>query len=269
MSAGATSLSLVVPAFDEERRIGASLRCIGSYLEANAPSSEIVVVDDGSRDRTAQIVRELAPTLGVPVCLARYAQNRGKGAALKLGFALAQGSRIVFTDADLSTPIETLEPLLRALDAGSDVVIGSRKMPGAHIAVRQPWLRESLGKVFTWLVRYSIAPVSDVTCGFKGFRSAAGRDVFARARIERWSFDAEILMLARRLGYRIAELPIRWEDRAASKVQLRRDVLGSLAGLARIGLELTRGTYATTAPPVQAEIWRSDSPARAGAAVST
>ncbi|HVN37685.1 MAG TPA: dolichyl-phosphate beta-glucosyltransferase, partial [Myxococcota bacterium] len=228
MSGAPISLSLIVPAFDEGRRIGASLRHISSYLEARTPLSEIVVVDDGSRDRTAEIVRELAPGLGVPVCLARYAPNRGKGAAVKLGFALARGDRIVFMDADLSTPIEMLEPLLCQLDAGSDVVIGSRKMPGAHIAVRQPWLRETLGKVFTWLVHYSIAPFSDVTCGFKGFRSAAGREVFARARVERWSFDAEILMLARRLGYRIAELPVRWEDRAASKVRLRRDVIGSL-----------------------------------------
>lgn len=253
------SLSVIVPAFDEEPRLASSLHVIGGYLLSQSYTAEIVVVDDGSRDGTSRVVRELGPSLGVPVCLARYAENRGKGMALKVGFSLARGERLVFTDADLSTPIETLDPLLRELDSGFDVVIGSRKMPGADIAVRQPKLRETLGRIFTVLVRQWIAPVSDVTCGFKGFRGRAGREIFARVRTPGWSFDGEILAIARQLGCRIQEIPVRWEDRAGSKVRVGRDVARSLSGLFWIRVNAMRDLYAdpVSNTPALDEIWRS------------
>jgi dolichyl-phosphate beta-glucosyltransferase len=147
-------------------------------------------VDDGSRDATSDVVRAVAGTLAVPVRLARYGTNRGKGHALKVGFALSRGDRLLFSDADLSTPIEMADRLLSRLDEGYDLALGSRRMSGADLKVRQPRHREFLGSIFTLLVRLLAAPVSDATCGFKAFQGKVGRDLFARLRIEDWSFDA-------------------------------------------------------------------------------
>jgi len=241
-------LSLVIPAFDESRRLQTSLPKMARYLADQPYTGEIVVVDDGSRDATFDTVCELAALLAVPLTAARYAPNRGKGHALKTGFELARGRRILFCDADLSTPIEETERLLAALDDGARVVIGSRKMAGASIEVHQPWLRRSMGKIFTALARRLAADVTDATCGFKAFRGDVGRDLFARARIDDWSFDAELLLLARLAGHRIHEVPVRWHDEADTKVRLLRDALRSLFGLLRIRWNLLRGTYRSMQP---------------------
>jgi len=244
MSGTPVSLSLIVPAYNEAARIARPLGEMGAYLGAQAFSSEIVVVDDGSRDRTAPIVREVAARLPVPVRLIQYDRNRGKGYALKVGFASARGERLLFTDCDLATPLSETGRLLAALDAGYDFAIGSRKMEGAEITVHQPWLRESMGRVFTGIVRILIADVSDVTCGFKAFRGDVGRDIFSRIRVDDWSFDAELLLIAKRLGYRLQEVPVRWEDQAGTKVNLFRDVVNSLVGLGRIRANALLGRYA-------------------------
>src|SRR5512143_2772584 len=199
-------LTVVVPAYNEAARIAAPLAAIHAYLRAQPWPSEIVVVDDGSADATFALVREVARDWTLPVRAFRYQPNAGKGYAIKYGIAHARGERILFTDADLSTPIDEATRLLAALDAGADVAIGSRKMAGAHITRHQPWLRERLGKVFTWMVRKLIADVSDVTCGFKAFRGEAARDIFSRVRVFDWSFDAEVLLLVRQLGYRLSEV---------------------------------------------------------------
>jgi dolichyl-phosphate beta-glucosyltransferase len=236
------ALSLIVPAYNEAGRIAEPLRAMAAWLARQPGAGEIVVVDDGSRDATARVVRELAPALPVPVQLVAYAPNRGKGHALRAGFAAARGARLLFTDADLSTPIEEAPRLLAALEH-ADLAIGSRKTPGAEVHVHQPWLREQMGRTFTWLVRQLVAPVSDATCGFKAFRGEVGRELFSRVRIERWGFDAEILLIARRRGYRIAEVPVRWADREGTKVSLARDALRSLGELARIRWYAARGRY--------------------------
>jgi len=233
---------MVVPAFNEAQRIREPLRVMAEFLDSHFESSELVVVDDGSADETAEIVRVLAAELPVPVRVIRYAENRGKGFALKTGFANARGENVLFSDADLSTPMDEALRLLAALDE-TPIAIGSRKMAGARIEVHQPWLRENMGKVFTWLVRVLVADVSDVTCGFKAFRGDVGREIFSRVRIDDWSFDAEILYLARFLGHRIQEIPVRWHDEAGTKVDLRRDVWRSLVGLATIRLNALRGVY--------------------------
>jgi dolichyl-phosphate beta-glucosyltransferase len=238
-------LSVVVPAYNEARRIAGPLAVMHDYLRRQPYRSEIVVVDDGSDDATFAVVRESARGWQLPVRAFRYQLNAGKGYAVKYGIAQARGARVLFTDADLSTPIEETARLLAALEAGADVVIGSRKMAGAAIEVHQPWLRENLGKAFTLLVRQLIANVSDVTCGFKAFRAEAAHEIFGRVRVYDWSFDAEVLLLVSRLGYRLAEVPVRWADRADSKVRLGRDVLRSLQGLARIRANAARGLYAT------------------------
>lgn len=259
-------LSLVIPAFDEAPRIGASLHRIGDHLAAQAWPSEILVVDDGSRDGTFELVRGLASSLRVPLRALRCARNRGKGHALKVGVAEARGERVLFSDADLSTPIEECGKLLSALDAGSDAAIGSRKVEGAEITLHQPWLRQSLGKVFTWLVNRTLVEVSDVTCGFKAFRGEVARDLFSRLRIDAWSFDAELLYLCRQRGYALAEVPVRWHDEAGTRVRLRRDLVGSLAGLARIRWNAARGIYAQPCPgDPPAEIFESAAPVPAGA----
>jgi len=240
---GAIWLSLVVPAFDEAERLAEPLRAISDYLQQQPYSSEIVIVDDGSTDATFEIACSTAAELPTPVRVLRYRHNAGKGHALKLGFAAARGQRILFTDADLSTPIHETERLLESLEQGCDFAIGSRKMPGAEIRVHQPLYREWMGKVFTQLVRLSIADVSDATCGFKAFRGDVGRDIFSRLRIYDWSFDAELFWIAERRGYRHAELAVRWTDQAGTSVKLWRDVVTTLIGLVRIRLYALRGVY--------------------------
>ncbi len=245
-SALPVELSIIVPAYNEERRLAAPLREIGRYLEQSQLRSEIVVVDDGSIDRTFELACEIGADLPVPVRVVRSARNRGKGHALKLGFEVAEGERLLFTDADLSTPIAHADDLLAALDRGFDVVIGSRKMPGAELEVHQPFLRETLGKGFTLLVRILIGWVSDVTCGFKMFRAEVGKDLFGRVRVFDWSYDAEVIFLVGQQGLRLTDVPVRWHDESGTKVRLVDAVLRSLIGLLRIRWYAARGVYATT-----------------------
>jgi dolichyl-phosphate beta-glucosyltransferase len=254
VTATPVGLSIVVPAYREARRISDSLRRIDAYLAARRErgsgmeAAEIVVVDDGSPDDTVDVVRALAGELETPVRLLISERNRGKGHALKLGFSAARGERILFTDADLSTPIECADALLARLDEGFDFVLGSRKMEGARLEVHQPWLRETLGKGFTRIAQLLIANVSDVTCGFKAFRGDVGRDLFSRVRIDDWSFDAELLLIAKLRGVRFSEVPVAWRDREGTKVRLVRDILSTLAGLVAMRIHLALGRYADPAP---------------------
>ena len=245
MASEAPWFSLVVPAFNERDRIGPSLHEMDAYLASQPYHAEIVVVDDGSSDGTVGLVNQIAKELVTPLRLLRYEQNRGKGRALIVGMTASRGDRILFTDADLSTPIEETAPLLAALESGADVVIGSRKGEGSQIRVHQPWYREQLGKVFTFIVRLLVAQVTDVTCGFKAFRGEVGRDLFSRLRIDDWSFDAELLMLTRQRGYKLAEVAVSWEDRPGTKVSLLRDGIGSLIGLFRIRWNAAQGIYSS------------------------
>jgi glycosyltransferase involved in cell wall biosynthesis len=251
-------LSVVVPAYNEARRLPATLRAISAHFAAAPRPVELLVVDDGSNDDTAAAVRALAPSLALPLRLLRYAPNRGKGFALKVGFAASRGERLLFSDADLSTPIAEADALLAEIENGFDVAIGSRKGAKARVEVRQPWLRETLGKGFTLLVRMLVADVSDATCGFKAYRGDVGRDLYARMRVFDWSFDAEMLWVARSRSARTTEVPVRWSDQAGTKVDLRRDVLRSLAGIARIRANALRGRYAEPfALDVTPESWES------------
>jgi len=220
-----------VPAFDEARILERNLAALAEHLRGLGPSFEILCVDDGSRDETAEILARLAPA----VRALRHPENRGKGAAVRTGALAALGERIVFLDADLSTDLAALGPLLAALDGGADVALGSRRVPGAVIEIRQPALREFSGRVFSRLARFAIAPeVRDFTCGFKGFRREAAAAIFARATVERWAFDAELIAIARQRGMVIAQVPVRWRHCGSSKVRVAGAALGSLASLVRI-----------------------------------
>jgi len=247
----APQLSLIVPVYNESTRLPASLRAMGAYLAERPFDSEIVIVDDGSSDGTLGVAEEIARTLAVPVRLLRCAVNRGKGHALKVGFAVARGDWLVFTDCDLSTPLEEMGKFIDQLEAGSDLVIGSRRRAGADVMRHQPRLRENLGAVFTWIIRVLIADVTDVTCGFKAYRGEVGRDVFSRLRIDDWSFDAELLLIARERGYQVVEVPVRWQDHSGSKVRLMRDVVVSLIGIAKIHFSHALGRYDSTTEPGQ------------------
>ncbi len=212
-------LSVVIPAYNEAERLPPTLAKVRAYLESRGGAFEILVVDDGSEDDTAN----RAEALGVQVV--RNDGNRGKGFSVRRGMLLARGARRLMTDADLSTPIEDLPRLMEAMDAGYGVVIASRALPGSNIEVRQPWYRENMGRVFNLCVRlFALPGLHDTQCGFKLFRADAARDAFASARHDGFSFDVEALFLARRHGHRIAEVPVTWRNDAASRV-------GTMSGL--------------------------------------
>ena len=208
-------LSVVIPAFNEAERLPRTLGRLADYLRAFGRAHEILVVDDGSSDATAEKARAAGATV------LRNDKNRGKGHAVRRGMLEARGQRRLMTDADLSTPIEELKRFLETMDRGFDVVIGSRALPGANIEVHQPWFRENMGRLYNLFVRALAVPgLRDTQCGFKLWSAAAARDAFAPARLDGFSFDVEVLYLARKRGYRIAEVPVTWRNDAATRVGL-------------------------------------------------
>ncbi len=215
-------LSIVFPAFNEEERIEKSLNRTREYCIANVPDYEVIVVDDGSKDNTAKIV--FAMTQRWPLLrLIKLPQNRGKGAATRQGVLAAKLEWILCSDVDLSTPIQDVEKLLAATEQ-APVVIGSRSIEGANIARRQPWYRVLMGRFFNVLARLSGVPgYLDTQCGFKLYRRDAARSIFERSTVDGFAFDVEVLLLARKLGLNVAEVPVVWLNDERSKVRVFRD----------------------------------------------
>jgi dolichyl-phosphate beta-glucosyltransferase len=244
VTAPAPALSVVIPAYNEAKRLPRTLERVLAYLCGRGASFEILVVDDGSSDGTADCVR----ALGDPrVTAVRNAANRGKGYSVRRGMLLARGERRLMTDADLSTPIEELERFHSHMDQGHDIVIASRALPGANIEVRQPWYRENMGRVFNVMVRLIVLPgLLDTQCGFKLFSARAAEEAFARARLDGFSFDVETLFIARRRGLRILEVPVTWRNDAATHVGLLRGFLAFL-DLVRIRARALLGSYEPSA----------------------
>ncbi|HEX8597756.1 MAG TPA: dolichyl-phosphate beta-glucosyltransferase [Chloroflexia bacterium] len=236
-------LTVVVPVYNETKRMGERLPELLAFLHTQDYPYEIVVVDDGSTDGTADMARQMLADEERARVLAQP-RNRGKGHAVKVGMLAAEGRYVLFTDADLSTPPAELDKFWPWLEEGYDVVIGSRKMAGANIVKHQPLWRESLGKVFTWLTNHiATKDISDVTCGFKCFTYEAAQTLFGLSVIDDWSFDAEVLFLAQRFKYRIKQVPVSWHDEAGTKVRLWKDAITSLRGLMRIRMNASRGLY--------------------------
>jgi dolichyl-phosphate beta-glucosyltransferase len=191
---------------------------VSEYLAARPLTVEVLVVDDGSRDATAAAARQAAGRLGLPLEVLSYAGNRGKGYAVRTGALAARGQHVLVTDADLSTPIAEWEKLAAA---GTPVAIGSRAVDESLVKERQPLFRVLMGKLFNRFVRALLVPgIKDTQCGFKLFRRDAARAIFERAVVDRFAYDVEALLLARRLGYPIAEVPVLWFNSADSKVSL-------------------------------------------------
>ena len=236
-------LSLVIPAFDEALRLPRSLATALAHLEACTRSFEVIVVDDGSRDDTAAIAARILSSLGDRGRLLRLASNRGKGAAVRTGALAARGAQVLVSDADLSTPIEELGELARAIEAGADVAIGSRALDRRRVVLRQPLAREWSGRLFNLVVRlFALRGIHDSQCGFKLFRRAVIEPVFSRARIDRFGFDVEILAIAKHLGFRITEVPVRWRNDSDSRVSLVQGAAAFLDPL-RVRLGLWLGRY--------------------------
>lgn len=213
------SLSVVVPAYNEEVRIEKSLEKLAAYLQANFPAFEIIVIDDGSTDSTAKKVQQAAAADN-RVVLHSLPSNRGKGFAVRTGMLMAQGDAVLFTDADLSTPVEEIDLALKELERGYPVVIASRRHPESVIERRQSWAREAIGRAFNKLIRLVLSlPFKDTQCGFKCFSAAAAKAIFTRASIDTFSFDVEIMMIAMALGYPIKEIPVHWSNAPGSKVR--------------------------------------------------
>lgn len=225
-------ISLVIPAYNEERRLPATLRRIAEYLRSRPESWEVILADDGSRDGTEQAARETARTCGLAVRIIRLPKNRGKGAALRAGVGISTGDFVLLCDADLSVPIEEWEKLAAAK---TPIAIGSRALQESRVKKKQPIHRRLMGKTFNKFVRLlSVRGIKDTQCGFKGFDGDIARSLFSVARIDRFAYDVEILALARRRGIAITEVPVLWSNSPESRVRLVRDSSRMLLDLIRI-----------------------------------
>lgn len=243
-------LSIVIPAYNEEQRLPHTLEAIGAYLAHQPFAAEVIVADDGSSDATAALA-ERCP--GVRVL---RLDHRGKGFAVRAGALAAQGDYILLCDADLATPIEEWQKLWDALADGYDVVIGSREGLGAE-RLGEPWHRHVMGRIFNWIVQViALRGIQDTQCGFKALHQAAAADLFQRVRIYGddappvqgaavTAYDVELLFLARRCGYRIAEVPVIWHYGVETKVDPLRDSLRNLRDVLRVRWNDWRGLYRT------------------------
>ncbi len=237
-------LSLIIPAYNEEKIIADNLEKVSRFLKAKEYGWEIIVVNDGSKDSTAEIVERLSEK-DKRIRIINLGVNQGKGVAIRAGVLGAKGEYILFSDADLSVPINFVDSFLVTLGEGADVAIGSRRVVRSNIIKHQKLLRESLGRAFTMLSKITtFTNISDFTCGFKGFERDAAIAIFSRTLINRWVYDTEILFLAKKLKYKIVEIPVDWVNRGDSRVKLMKVIIPSFIDLFRIRMYDLLGKYA-------------------------
>ncbi len=231
-------ISVVIPAYNEALRLGPSLQRVVTYLRERGESYEVLVVDDGSTDATADVAQKLAAE-GVRVL--RQEVNRGKGAVIKVGVLASRGREVLLMDADLSTPIEDLAKLRPHL-AEAPLVLGSRSVEGSEVAQRQPFYREMMGRTFNLIIRLlGVRGLRDTQCGFKLLAGDVARRLFAELTIERFDYDVELVWLARRHGYRVIEVGVRWSDAPSSKVNPLSDSLRMLWDVLALRWRALRG----------------------------
>jgi glycosyltransferase involved in cell wall biosynthesis len=239
------SLSIVIPAYNEEKRLPSSLESILAYVRAKHYGFlEVIVVDDGSTDGTAGVVRSWAASTGGSVRLLQNPGNRGKGYSIRHGMLDARGEWILFTDADLSAPIEELDKLEKAVErTGAEIAIGSRALDRSLVAVHQSAAREFAGRAFNGIMRLITGlPYADTQCGFKLYRASAAKRIFPRQQLDGFGFDVEDLFIARQLGIHAVEEPVRWANVEGTKVSLAKG-LDSFVDLLRIRKFQLQGKY--------------------------
>lgn len=228
------SLSLIIPLYNEESRLPMTFQALIDFAGRRLlPLDEVIFVDDGSGDETSRLVKEFK--FEFPVKLISYPQNRGKGHAVRKGMLAANSDYALMLDADMSTPLTEIEKFMPFMEFGAPVIIGTRKAVGAEILKRQPLYRQKMGEAYTALANLITgAGVSDFTCGFKCFSKEAINKIFTNAKIDRWSYDAEILYLARLRGFAIQEVPVTWSNDENTKVSLGKDAWQSFRDLLKI-----------------------------------
>jgi len=231
-------ISIIIPVYNEEKRIKKGLATALNYLKKQAYPWELIIVNDGSIDTTIDKIK-----MGDDIHLLNTHRNFGKGHAIRVGVEAAEGDYFIFSDIDFSVPIETTGQFIAALK-NNKVVIGSRRLRESEVTKKQNKLRESLGQGFTQISNLILGlNHSDLTCGFKGFTKAAAKDLFRRQRINGWAFDSEILFLVKKLNYRVSELPVSWKNDPLTKVNLFQDSINSLASLLQIHINNMLGRY--------------------------
>lgn len=235
--------SIVIPAYNETARIERALSLVSHCIRERGWDAEVLVVDDGSMDNTASLVEAWAKT-HAEVRLIRNGENRGKGYSVRNGMLQASGEVVMFTDADLSSPIEEAERLFAAIAGGADIAIGSRWLTGRRIVHKQPLYRRVFGRCFNALTRSVMRlPFADTQCGFKAFRRESAQLVFGLQRIERWGFDPEILFIAIKRGLKVKEVPVTWGHDERSRISYLRDGMHMLIELVYVRWSAFTGRY--------------------------
>jgi glycosyltransferase involved in cell wall biosynthesis len=243
--------SIVIPAYNESARIPATLDSVLACVRSRGWNAEVIVVNDGSTDDTAQVVREIAKS-APELRLIENPGNRGKGYSVKSGILQALGEVVMFTDADLSSPMEEAERLFAAIAAGADIAIGSRWLESSRQTHRQPLYRQVFGRCFNAVTRAIMRlPFADTQCGFKAFTRHAAQTVFQLQTIERWGFDPEILFIALKRGFRVVEVPVSWAHDARTRMSYLRDGFTMLEELARVRWNALTGHYNVKVEPIR------------------
>jgi dolichyl-phosphate beta-glucosyltransferase len=246
--------TFVIPAYNESSRLRPTLDELLRYSQQRNWGAEILVVDDGSRDDTAQIVRDYGKA-HPQILLVENPGNRGKGFSVRNGMLHARGDICLFTDADLSSPITEAQKLFDAIAEGADIAIGSRWLRSELQTERQPLYRQAFGRIFNLVLRLFLGlKFADTQCGFKAFRREAAQRIFPLQKIERWGFDPEILFLARRMGFTVKEVPVVWAHSEGTRLHPFRDGLRMFGDVLRIRWNATTGAYTSTAVPSHSKL---------------
>jgi len=243
--------SIVIPAYNESARLGATLEKVLAYVRAQGWDAEVIVVNDGSRDNTADIVRAFSAKNPM-LRLVENPGNRGKGYSVRNGMLNSRGQIVLFSDADLSSPIEEAPKLFQALDEGADIAIGSRWLRSETQTQRQPLHRQLFGRIFNLVLRLTLGlQFADTQCGFKAFRQPAVQAIFPLQKIERWGFDPEILFLARKFKFKVREIPVAWAHREGTSINPLLDGSRMVMEMLRVRWYDLTGKYGGASPVTQ------------------